>query len=193
MWQAWDGQYTSGLKAGRFPAVIRLGSHLELLTTGRPPLAMRLALDTASDAEGVIVSIPMRTRRTVRVSRVWRSTVMKCGSAGTVLSVVDDPNGACVYDHDTATVTVVVKGREPLMLRALNSVRASLNVAMTEEEFYNSGGYEVRGRGAGVRVCGLCLVWCCCCCCGGGGGGGGALCCWQLCLSHRQVVVRAML
>ena len=168
--QFWDGQYTSGMKAGRFPTLVRLGTHVELATLGRPPLTMRLALDTATPDEGVIVSIPMRTRRTIRVTRAWANAPVVCGAAGTVLSIATDPNGACVYDHDTATVTVLVKGREPLMLRALNSVRASLSVAMTEADFYSSGGHEVRD---GCRGCAACVAWVCIalcslthCCCG---------------------------
>jgi hypothetical protein len=49
-------------------------------------------------------------------------------------------NGANVWINANRTLTFVLRGLEPVLLRTLNSVQVSLKLASTQEDFYDKGG-----------------------------------------------------
>eukprot|EP00935_MAST-01C_sp_MAST-1C-sp1_P000124 g124.t1 len=151
--EGWDMSYTSMKRRARFPVSLRLGRHYRVAFAGTNPRDMRIALSSAAHDEGVVLTLFYQSPEQIEVRREWNMELVTPSSEsqwsaltampqGGQFSRADYDHGANVWMNLQRKLSLVVRGKEPLLLRTLNSVKVSLKLAMTTESFYDSGGTE---------------------------------------------------
>jgi hypothetical protein len=151
--EGWNGAYTSGIRPARFPVSIRLGQHYDIRFSSTNPRDLRVALSSAGWDEGVVLTVRYQSPEQIEIRRAstmsfvpplaenYHDELVRLPTNRSAFAR-DAIHGSSVWVNLERKLSFVVRGTEPLLLRTLNSVKVSLKLASSVEDFYDSGGTE---------------------------------------------------